>query len=109
MRPLSQALNDLIKCAEDIVHRPVLLAAYPPASFFDLVGEIDLADQRPAENFRTTRSAMVMCPAIENFYADPKGDHHWQMVIGTILPLLRTDAYQQFQHERESLKSEASR
>src|SRR5579863_635832 len=102
MRPLSQALTDLIKCAEDIVLRPVILAAYPPPKFFDLASEIDLADQRPAEDIRTTRAAMAMIPAIENFYADSKGDHQWQMVIGSILPLLRRDAYQALQNERGS-------
>ncbi len=109
MRPLSQALTDLIKCAEDIVLRPALLAANPPAMFFELVGEIELADHKPAEGERTTRAAMVMMPAIENFFAQSKADYHWQMVIGATLPILRRDAFQQFQNEREQLKPEATR
>lgn len=109
MRPLSQALTELIKCADDIVLRPAVLAAFPPPKFFDLIGEINLADERPAENIRTTRAAMAMIPAIENFYADSKGDCHWQMVIGAILPLLRRDAFRALQNEREQLKPEAVR
>lgn len=109
MRPLSQALLALITCAEDIVVRPATLPQRPSASFFELCSEIEFADDKPAEFERTTSAAMVMIPAIKNFFAQAKVDHHWQMVVGALLPLLRIDAYQQFQHERESLKSETNR
>jgi len=109
MRPLSQALTALIKCAEDIVLRPALLAAKPPETFYALCEEIRRYEALPAEGERATRAAMVMMPAIEAFFADTKADHHWQMVVGSLLPPLRKDAYQALQNERESLLADGVR
>lgn len=108
MKPLSETLTLLIGTAEDIIRRPAQFSGVAP-SFAGIAADLRHADASPSESVRTTRAGVIMCTAIEAFFADPKTDHHWQMVIGTILPLLRIDAYQQLLQERDSLKSEADR
>jgi hypothetical protein len=104
MRPLSEALTVLIATAEDIMRRPShQLPTDLPPSFADLAREIRHADALPAENIRTTRAGIIMCTAIEAFFAEPKTDHHWQMVVGTVLPLLKLEAWQARANERQSV------
>jgi hypothetical protein len=105
MKPLSEHLTTLILMAEDVIRRPNQLLARLPAAFEELAAEIRHADQKPAESVRTTRAAVIMVTAIEAFFVEPKTDHHWQMVIGAMLPLLRIDAFRAFENEREARRS----
>lgn len=107
MRPLSQALNDLIGFAEDIVTRPNRYTARAMDSRFgELAAEIRQADARPAEAVRTTRAAMVMVTVLEGFYAGESEagsrslESPWLMLAGTALPLLRVDAWLAFNNEK---------
>lgn len=102
MKPLSEHLTVLIATAEDMMRRPVdQIPTHLPAGFSELAAAIRHADNSPCDGIRATRAAIVMCTAIEAFFAEPQSDCHWQMLIGTTLPLLRRAAWQAFRNERE--------
>jgi hypothetical protein len=101
MKLLSEHLTVLIATAEDMVRRPAqqIPSALPPA-FAELAASIRHADSLPCDGIRSTRAAVIMCTAIEAFFAESAGDHHWHMVIGTMLPLLRRAAWQAVLNEK---------
>ncbi|MCP1832796.1 hypothetical protein [Bradyrhizobium sp. USDA 4545] len=101
IRPLSQVLTDLIAIAEHLVTRDRFAVPMATSRFNELAAEVRAADQRPAEGKRATYAAMVMVNAIEAYHATG-GDagSPWQMLIGTALPLLRTDAWLAFNQEK---------
>jgi hypothetical protein len=101
MRELSESLTILIATAEDVIRRPVHVPGQLPASFAELAAEIRHADARPAEAVRTTRAAIVMLIAIEEFFAGPRSEcSPWLMLAGASLPLLRVEAWQALNNER---------
>jgi hypothetical protein len=103
MKTLSDTLGVLIATSEDILRRPVTsMPTMLPAAFEILAAEIRRADGRPAESVRTTRAAVIMVTAIEAFFPESNGDHHWQMLIGATLPLLKREAWQAMRNEREA-------
>lgn len=102
MRPLSEALTVLSETAVDIIRRPARLPPLLPAAFEALAREIKHADAMPAEFERTTRAAAIMVDAIIAFYAEPKRDHYWQGVVGHMLPMVRMEAFEALQNEREA-------
>jgi hypothetical protein len=106
MKSLSEHLTILAATAEDIMRRPAheIPTALPPA-FAELACEIRAADGRPAEGIRTTRAGVIMVTAIEAFFAERDGVHHWQMLIGATLPILKREAWQAFSNERAARAS----
>jgi hypothetical protein len=103
MKAFSETLTFLIVTAEDIMRRPShAIPVALPAAFIELAAEIRRADVRPAEDVRTTRAAVIMVTAIEAFFGEREADHHWQMLIGTALPILRREAFQAMRNEREA-------
>ncbi|ODM71717.1 hypothetical protein [Bradyrhizobium elkanii] len=102
IRPLSQTLTELITIAESMVTRARYASPAPIGQFNVIAAEVREAEKRPAaDGTRTTYGAIVMVNAIEAFHATG-GDagNPWQMLIGTALPLLRTDAWLAFQQEK---------
>lgn len=94
IRPLSQTLTELITIAESMVTRARYAAPMPAGHFTVLAAEVREAEQRPAEGKRATYGAIVIVNAIEAFHATgSEQGSPWQMLIGTALPLLRTDAW----------------
>lgn len=103
MMHLSEQLIVLIATAEDIMRRPVhQLPQRLPETFSELAAEIRRIDGLPSEGVRATRAGVIMCTAIEAFFAEANGLHHWQMLIGATLPLLKRDAFQAFTDEKEA-------
>ncbi|WP_036010642.1 hypothetical protein [Bradyrhizobium yuanmingense] len=101
MKPLSEHLTTLIATAEDMMRRPVdQIPTHLPAGFSEVAAAVMQADKSPCDGVRATRAAVVMCTAIEGFFAEPQSDCHWQMLIGATLPLLRRAAWQAFRNER---------
>ncbi|ULK98881.1 hypothetical protein [Bradyrhizobium sp. I71] len=102
MKPLSEHMTVLIATAEDMMRRPVhQIPTHLPAGFSEVAAAIRQADNSPCDaDVRTTRPAVVMCTAIEGFFAEPQSDCHWQMLIGATLPLLRRAAWQTLRNER---------
>jgi hypothetical protein len=101
MKALSENLEVLIATAEDLIRKPAYsLPSSLPAGFSELAAEIRHADNQPCDGIRATRAGVAMCIAIEGFFAEQAGDHHWQMVIGTMLPLVRRAAWQAMKNER---------
>lgn len=105
MRPLSQTLLDLIGFAEQTVTKPNRYsgAAMNAQAFADIAAEVRAAEARPAENIRTTRAALIMVNALEEFY-DGEGEpgSPWLMLAGATLPLLRVDAWRAFNNEKQA-------
>ena len=61
------------------------------------------ADARPAEGIRTTRAAVIMVIAIEEFCAgDREPTSQWLGLAGTTLPLLRAEAWRARRNEQEA-------
>jgi hypothetical protein len=104
MRHLSETLTDLIGFAEETVTRPARYSGLAlDARFAGLAAEVRGADQRPAENVRTTRAAMVTVIALEEFYSGgAERGSPWLMLAGTVLPLLRVEAWVALQNERST-------
>lgn len=102
MRPLSQALSVLIATAEDVMKRPQDLPSQLPETFAELADDIRRYDAQPTERVRTTRAAVVMLAAIAAFFAEATGNYHWQMIVGSLLPLLKRDGYQQMLNEKRA-------
>jgi hypothetical protein len=102
MRPLFTVLSELIVLAEHVVTRPAHGAA---PQLGRLADEVRRADARPAEGVRTTRAALVMVIALEEFVGGDRGAEptaRWLMIAGAMLPLLRGDAYAALCNEREA-------
>jgi hypothetical protein len=102
MKPLSENLLVLIATAEDMMRRPAhQIPTQLPADFGNLADAIRLADAQPCDGInRATRAGVVMVTAIEGFFYEQSGDHHWQMLIGATLPLLRRAAWQALKNEK---------
>jgi hypothetical protein len=107
MIPLSETLIRLIGFAEEIITRPARLygsAGFDQGlNFGSLAAEIRKAEARPAEGIRTTRAAMIMVFAIEEFFAgDREPTSQWLGVAGVTLPLLRAEAWRARRNEQEA-------
>lgn len=105
IRPLSQTLTELIAVAADVITRRgmTLSGAGLGDQFVQLSQEVRQAEARPAESLRTTRAAMIMVFALEEFGAGPRDPGSpWLMLAGTTLPLLRVDAWLAMNNEREA-------
>ena len=105
MRPLSEALNVLVATAQDVINKPQLAPSRLPEAFAALAAEIRQADARPAEGVRCTRAAIMMLSAIEGFYESRDSSHlqnPWLMLAGSLLPLLRVDAWAAFNSEKQA-------
>jgi hypothetical protein len=103
MKPLSELLTRLIASAEDLMRKPHHWTATPShltPAFSELASEIRRIDALPCDGIRATRAGVIMCTAIEAFFAEQNSLHHWQMIIGATLPLLRIDAWQAMKNER---------
>lgn len=101
MKPLSEHLTALITIAEELMRRPShQVPTHLPVSFSELAAAIRQADSTPCDGIRATRAGIIMCTAIEAFFFEQTGDHHWQMMIGATLPLLRRSAWQALRNER---------
>lgn len=102
-RPLSEILTSLIGISEDFVTRPATVMTRYGNGLAALAAEVRHADALPAEGVRTTRAALVMVIALEEFCA---GDHSpgspWLMLAGTTLPLLRVEAWLALRQEKEA-------
>jgi hypothetical protein len=102
MRALSATLTDLIEFAEGVVTRPRSNHEYAGA-FVVLASEVRYADTLPAEGVRTTRAAMVMVIAIEEFrQSGQEAGSRWLMLAGATLPLLRGEAWLAMNNEKEA-------
>lgn len=105
MRPLSEALNVLVATAQDVINKPQMMPARLPESFAALAAEIRKADGQPAENVRCTRAAVMMISAIEGFYESRDStrlENPWLMLAGSLLPLLRVDAWVALTNEKQA-------
>jgi hypothetical protein len=104
MRPLSEILTDLIGIAEEEVVRPAKhYGVTVDARFTRVAAEMRHADVLPAEGIRTTRAAMIMITALDEFFASERADSSpWLMLAGTTLPLLRTEAWRARWNEQEA-------
>lgn len=101
MKPLSEHMTVLIATAEDMMRRPVhQIPTHLPAGFSEVAAAIKHADSSPCDGIRATRPAVVMCTAIEAYFAEPQSQDYWQMLIGATLPLLRRAAWQALRNER---------
>lgn len=108
MRPLSEYLTVLAATADDIMRRPAReLPETLPDSFIDLAAILRKIDASPAEGVRCTRSGVMMINAIEGFFEH--GTHHWQMLIGATLPVLRLEAWRARLCEKEVAEAETKR
>ena len=102
MRALSNVLNDLIGFAESAVTRPNSDHGYTE-QFAALAAEVRYADALPAENIRTTRAAMVIVIAIEEFWRGGREPgSRWLMLVGATLPMLRAEAWIAINNEKEA-------
>lgn len=101
MKPLSEHMTVLIATAEDMMRRPVhQIPTHLPDGFVEVAAAIKKADASPCDGIRATRAGVVMCTAIEAYFAEPQSQDYWQMLIGTTLPLLRRAAWQALRNER---------
>jgi hypothetical protein len=102
MRPLSELLTVLIATSEDIIRRPRAVPTQLPQSFHELAHEIRQHDKQSVEGKRCTSAAIIMLLAIEEFMAGPHDTTPWHMMVGATLPLLRVDAWNAMNAEREA-------
>lgn len=101
MKPLSENLTVLIATAEDLIRKPAhQLPTQLPESFSALAADIYGAHASPCDGIRSTRAGVMMCLAIEGFFAGDAGDQFYQSEIGSILPKLRSEAWQASKNER---------
>jgi hypothetical protein len=91
MKPLSEHMTVLIATAEDMMRRPVhQIPTHLPAGFSEVAAAIKHADNSPCDGIaHLLRAGVVMCTAIEAYFAEPQSQDYWQMLIGATLPLLR--------------------
>jgi hypothetical protein len=107
MKPLSENLTVLAATAEDLVRKqPHYIPTELPRGFPELAAEIRRAHASPSEGVRATGAGSIMCDAIEGFYAGNAGDDRYQMIIGVTLPLLRREAWQARNNERDQTRGE---
>jgi hypothetical protein len=104
---LSETLTLLIGYAEETITRPARQARSfgftEEERFAVLANEVRCADARPAEGVRTTRAAMIMVFAIEEFLAgDREATSQWLGLAGATLPLLRAEAWRARRNEQEA-------
>ena len=106
MKPLSEHLTVLIATAEDMMRRSVdQIPTHLPAGFSEVAAAIRQADASPCDaDVRTTFAGVVMCTAIEAYFAEPASQDRWQMLIGATLPLLRRAAWQAFRNEKAAMQ-----
>ena len=105
MRPLSEAINVLLATAQDVIHKPQMMPMRLPESFAQLAAEIRAADARPQDAERCTRAATMMLSAIEGFYEtrdSARLENPWLMLAGSLLPLLRVEAWVAFNNEKQA-------
>lgn len=105
MRSLSECLSLLLGIAQDLVTKPQMIT-HLPSAFDTLAAEIRHADTLPAEGPRATRAALMMLLAIEAYFAGPREPGSpWLMLAGSLLPLLRVDAWLAFNSEKAARAS----
>jgi hypothetical protein len=103
MRPQSEILTDLIDFAQATISRPRSIAAALHDTFKEIAIEVRHADALPAEAERTTRAAMVMTIALEQFLnSDREPTSQWLGLAGVTLPLLRAEAWRALRNEKEA-------
>jgi hypothetical protein len=103
MRPLSQVLTELIGFAEETVTRPAKHYGFSVDVLVRLAAEVRHADALPAEGIRTTRAGMMMVIAIEEFFStDREATSPWLMLAGSLLPMLRAEAWRARRNEQEA-------
>ena len=101
MRSLSENLSILIATAEDMIRKPAhQLPTDLPERFGEITDAIKRAHERPCDGVRSTRAGMMMCLAIDGFFSGDAGDQFYQSEIGSILPKLRSEAFQARKNER---------
>ena len=101
MKTLSENLTLMIVTAEDIVRKRVdVLPHELPRGFSEVAAEIRRAHASPSDGIRCTGAGSMMCDAIEGFFAGNAGNDRYLMVIGTVLPILRVEAWQARANER---------
>lgn len=107
MRRLSETLIDLIGFAEETITRPAKHYGFVVDERFTAISaEVRHADALPAEGIRTTRAAIIMVAALDEFFAGDRGaSSPWLMLAGTTLPLLRAEAWRADRNEREGASS----
>jgi hypothetical protein len=102
MRALSATLYDLIGFAQSVVTQPRMEHGYADL-FWTLASEVRRHDALPAEGIRTTRAAMVVVIAIEEFKnSGEEPGSRWLMLVGATLPLLRSEAWLAMNNEKEA-------
>jgi hypothetical protein len=100
-RPLSQILNDLTGYAGNLVATPLYSAVNANIDFAQLAAEVRAAEARPAVGTRATYGAIIVVNAIEAWRASAgEVGSPWLMLVGTALPLLRTDAWLALNQEK---------
>jgi hypothetical protein len=101
MKPLSENLTILIATAEDMIRKPAhRLPEALPEGFSEIAAAVRRAHEQPCDGIRSTRAAMMMCIAIDGFFSGDAGDQFYQSEIGSILPKLRSEAWQAMKNER---------
>jgi hypothetical protein len=107
MRSLSETLTDLIGFAEETVTRPARHLGFTiDDRFQEMAREVRHADGLPAEGVRTTRAGMMMVIAIEEFFStDREATSPWLMLAGSLLPMLRAEAWRARRNEQEARAS----
>ncbi|MBR0855641.1 hypothetical protein [Bradyrhizobium liaoningense] len=104
MRPLSQALTELIGFTEELLTKPARHHGMATDTRFAVLAqEIRDADRRPAEGIRAMGSGIAIVACIEAFFAgemDPGS--RWLAAIGALLPILRSEAWQALRTEKEA-------
>jgi hypothetical protein len=104
MRQISEILTDLIGFAEETITRPTRSYGFAvDERFVELAAEVRHADSLPAEGIRTTRMALIMVIAIEEFYGGERiATSQLLMLAGATLPLLRAEAWVAARNEKEA-------
>ncbi len=104
MRPLSEALADLIGFVEETVTRPARMPSVGRESRFSIIAdEIRRADAQPSEGPRATRAGVVMVTVLEAFFAgDREPTSQMLSIAGATLPWLRGEAWTARKNEKEA-------
>lgn len=108
MRFFSETLIDLIDFAQEVITRPTRVYGFDDnKGFKTLAAEVRHADALPAEGKRTTRAAIAMINALEEFLScDREATSPILGIVGNMLPWLRGAASTAFSSEREVRASE---
>jgi len=105
MRELSKTLGALIDIANHVVtrHGLTLGGNIVDDHFAQIAAEVRAADARPSEGIRCTNAALVMVIALEAYRdGDRDAASPWLMIAGTLLPMLRSDAWRALNDEKEA-------